>query len=57
MDKLAIGQQNAVVISPDTKELIKAGESANTPRAYRRVLLELDKWLDAALKWQAKNMN
>ena len=38
MDKMAIGQENAVVISRDTKELIKAGVSENTLKAYRRAL-------------------
>ena len=45
MDKLAIGQQNAVVISLDTKELIKAGVSDNTLKAYRHALKKLETWL------------
>ena len=45
MDKLAIGQQNAVVISLDTKELIKAGVSDNTLKAYRHALKKLESWL------------
>ena len=56
-NELAIRQESTPAISIETEELIKAGESANTLRAYRRALLELDKWLDAAIKWQAKNMN
>ena len=47
MDALAIGQKNAVVISLDTEELIKAGVSDNTLKAYRRALVELDAWLYA----------
>ena len=47
MDALAIGQKNAVVISLDTEELIKAGVSENTLKAYRRALVELDAWLYA----------
>ena len=47
MDALAIGQKNAVAISVDTKELIKAGVSDNTLKAYRRALVELDAWLYA----------
>ncbi len=46
---LMIGQKNAGVISLDTKELIEAGISDNTLKAYRRALLELDAWLDAEL--------
>ena len=49
MDALAIGQKNAVAISVDTKELIKAGVSDNTLKAYRRALVELDAWRDAEL--------
>ena len=49
MDALAIGQKNAVVISLDTEELIKAGVSENTLKAYRRALVELDAWRDAEL--------
>ena len=45
-----------LAISGGIAELIKAGESANTLRAYQRELRKLDKWLDAGLKWQAKNM-
>ena len=47
MDALAIGQKNAVVISLDTEELIKAGVSENTLKAYRRALVELNTWLYA----------
>ena len=42
MNDLMIGQKNAVVISVDTKELIKAGISDNTLKAYRRALVELN---------------
>ena len=44
MNTLAIKQENAVVISDSTKELIRAGVSENTPKAYRRALKELDAW-------------
>ena len=47
MDALAIGQKNAVAISVDTKELIKAGVSDNTLKAYRRALVELNAWVYA----------
>ena len=44
MNELAIGQENTVVISLDTKELIKAGVAENTLNAYRRALKDLDSW-------------
>lgn len=47
MKELAVREQNAVAISADTKELIKAGASENTLEAYRRALLALDAWLEA----------
>ena len=45
MNGLAIKQENALVINADTKELIQAGVSDNTLRAYRRALVELHKRL------------
>ena len=45
MNELAIRQENAVAISEDTAELIQAGVSANTLRAYRRALDSLASWL------------
>ena len=47
---------NELAISGGIAELIKAGEPANTLRAYQRELLELGMCLSATLKWQAKNM-
>ncbi len=46
MNDLAIRQENAVVISVDTKELVEAGVSNNSLKTYRKVLLEQDKRLD-----------
>ena len=34
MNELAVRQENALAISADTKELIQAGVSENTLRAY-----------------------
>ena len=49
MDELAIRQENALAISADTKELIQAGVSENTLRAYRRALDSLAGWLTTKL--------
>ena len=46
MNALDIKQENAVVLSIDTKESIKAACRTRTLYAYRPALLELDKWLD-----------
>ena len=43
MNELAVWEQNGVAVPQSTKDLIRACESANTLRAYRRVLLELNK--------------
>ena len=45
MNDLAIRQDNARAVSGDTADLIKAGESANTLRAYQRALPSLTAWL------------
>lgn len=45
MNTLAIKQENAVVISDSTKELIRSGVSENTLKAYRRAFKELDAWM------------
>lgn len=57
MNELVITQQNRLAISVKTKELIKVGVSGNTLQVYRRGLLELHKWLDAAVKRHATNLN
>ena len=49
MDALAIGQKNAIAISVDTKELIRAGVAENTLKAYRRALMSFEAWIDAEL--------
>ena len=49
MNELAIRQENALAISADTKELIQAGVSENTLRAYRRALDSLAGWLTTKL--------
>ena len=50
MNELAIEQGNALAISADTAELIKAGASANTLEAYRRALDSLTGWSTTELK-------
>ena len=49
MNELAVRRENALAIGADTKELIKAGVSENTLKAYRRALIELEEWLDTEL--------
>ena len=45
MNEVAARQENAVAISIETEELIKAGVSENTLKAYRRALQALEAWL------------
>ena len=45
MDPLAVQDSKSLAVSEQTKELIKAGVSGNTIRAYRRALRNLDEWL------------
>ena len=48
MNELAVGQQSSFAVSQSRKELIRAGVSENTLRAYRHALLELDRWISDA---------
>ena len=48
MNELAVRGGNALAVSDSTKEFIPAGVSDNTLRAYRRALLELDRWISHA---------
>ena len=50
MNEIAMREQNALIFPEATKELIRAGVSENTLRAYRRALLELDRWISDAVK-------
>ena len=45
MNELTVRQENAVAISVETEELIRAGVSENTLKAYRRALQVLEAWL------------
>ena len=45
MNEVAVRQENAVAISIETEELIKAGVAENTLKAYRRALQDLEAWL------------
>ena len=48
MNELSFRQDNTLAVNGDTAELIKAGESANTLRVYRRALQGLSVWLAVA---------
>ena len=45
MHDLAVNQKNVIVISDSTKELIRAGVSHNTLKAYGWALQRLEEWL------------
>ena len=49
MNQLATKDATAVVIPQNTKELIQAGVSENTLKAYRWALQKLDEWLSTAV--------
>ena len=46
MNELAMREQSVLAISDSTKELMQAGVSANTLRAYQGALNSLAVWLD-----------
>ena len=45
MNDLAVKPEHMIVISDSTKELIRAGVSHNTLKAYRHALKKLESWL------------
>ena len=52
MNELEIKQENAVAISVDMKELIRAGVSENTLIAYRRALGDLNEWVTRGAEYR-----
>lgn len=49
MNELARAPEKALAIGAEPEELIEAGMSENTLKAYQRVLLGLNVWLDTEL--------
>ena len=50
MDQLAVQESKLPTITSRTKNLIVAGVSENTLRAYRRALKDLEAWMSDGAK-------